>query len=369
MVSKMKNRNYMEKAYGVEPEFTGTADEFDTDLILRAINWYISRSERRKYKKWTLDWMKDKRSHWTKEDHDLAKKCALREFRSSGHYCRMLSRGFPEVEQIEKVVTSFVNKLINIGRQKKESTKDKVVISPQERMQNQVTELAGEMMGLCDEANESIMNKTDDWKKINAYNWLKQREVGYRQAEMLALVFAPALAELDELVEGKDKQLLEGYDYLGGKRQHKQLHKFMNNLVSDCMKYNADNKTVRKKRKVDPKKIVSKVQYEKESKEFGIKSVNPVDILDSSKVVIYNTKYNTLSVYYACVGQYLSVKGTTIQNFDPVKSVSRTIKKPKDVIKTIKNQTTLDKVWNSQHSMIKDPNGRLNANTVILKVF
>ena len=45
------------------------------------------------------------------------------------------------------------------------------------------------------------------------------------------------------------------------------------------------------------------------------------------------------------------------------------IKKPKDLIKTIKNQSTLDKVWNSQHSMIKTPNGRLNANTVILKVF
>ena len=143
----------------------------------------------------------------------------------------------------------------------------------------------------------------------------------------------------------------------------------MSDLVSDCLRYHGDNKTVRKKRKTDPKKVVAKVQYEKQSKEFGIKSVDPINILDSTKVVVYNTKYNTLSVYYACAGQTLSIKGTTIQNFDEDKSESRTIKRPKDVIKTIKNQTTLDKVWNSQHSMIKSPNGRLNANTVIMKVF
>tara|TARA_B100001094_G_scaffold309911_1_gene344024 strand:+ start:57 stop:1160 length:1104 start_codon:yes stop_codon:yes gene_type:complete len=366
---KMK-RDYIKKAYGSEPSWDKDIplEEVDAGDVLSSINWYVTTSDKRNYKKWTLEWMKDKRSSWTDEDIDFAKRSSLKEFRSYGHYCRMLSRGFPHINQLTDVVESYITKLITLGKTKKESRADKVVISPQERMKNQVTELAGEMMGLCDSVNESLMNKTDDYKKINIYKWLGQKNVGYRQAEMLSLVFAPALAELDELLNGKDEQLMEGYSYLG-KRQQKQLYKFMDGLVSDCMRYHADNKTTRKKKKIDPKKVVSKVQYEKSSKEFGIKSVDPVDILDSSKVVVYSTKYNTLSVYYACVGQTLSIKGTTIHNFDEDRSESRTIKKPKDLIKTIKNQSTLNKVWNSQHSMIKSPNGRLNANTVILKVF
>ena len=368
MASKMKNQKYIDKAYGTEPEWTGDEKDFDANDILKSINWYVTRSDKRNYKKWTLDWMKDKRSSWTKEDLDFAKRSPLKEFRSYGHYCRMLSRGFPQVPELTTTVDEHIQRLIALGKTKKESAKDKVVISPKERMENQVTELAGELMQICDDANQSIMNKTDNHKKVKIYQWLKGKQVGYRQAEMLALVFSPALAELDELIKGEDKQLMEGYSYLG-KRQQKYLHKFMSDLVSDCLRYNADNKTVRKKRKTDPKKVVAKVQYEKQSKEFGIKSVDPINILDSTKVVVYNTKYNTLSVYYACAGQTLSIKGTTIQNFDEDKSESRTIKRPKDVIKTIKNQTTLDKVWNAQHSMIKSPNGRLNANTVIMKVF
>jgi len=365
----MKNQQkYIERAYGTEPEWTGTDEEFDSNDVLKALNWYVTRSDKRNYKKWTLDWMKDKKSPWSNEDINLAKKASLKEFRTYGHYCRMLSRGFPQVPELTTTVDSYIQKLIVLGKNKKESNKDKVVISPKERMENQVTELAGELMEICDNVNQSLMNKTDDYKKIKIYQWLKGKEVGYRQAEMLALVFAPALAELDELLKGEDSQLMEGYSYLG-KRQQKQLHKFMSDLVGECLRYYADNKTVRKKRKTDPKKVVAKVQYEKNSKEFGIKSVNPIDILDSTKVVVYNTKYNTLSVYYASVGQTLSIKGTTIQNFDPDKSMTRTIKRPKEVIKTIKNQTSFDKVWNSQHSMIKSPNGRLNANTVIMKVF
>ena len=368
-MNKLKNQQkYIDRAYGTEPEWTGADEDFDAADILKSINWYVTKSDKRNYKKWTLDWMKDKRSSWTKEDFDFAKRSNLKEFKTYGHYCRMLSRGFPQVEELTATVNTYINNLISLGKRKKESNKEKVVISPKERMENQVTELAGELMNLCDIANESIMNKTDDYKKTKIYQWLKGNEVGHMQAEMLGTVFSPALAELDELLKGEDTQLMEGYSYLG-KRQQKNLHKFMSDLVADCLKYSADNKPIRKKRKIDPKKIVSKVQYEKQSKEFGIKSVDPINILDSTKVVVYNTKYNTLSVYYACVGQTLSIKGTTIQNFDEDKSESRTIKRPQDAIKTIKNQTSLDKVWNSQHSMIKSPNGRLNANTVIMKVF
>ena len=81
----------------------------------------MTTADKRNYKKWTLEWMKDKRSSWTDEDIDFAKRSSLKEFRSYGHYCRMLSRGFPHINQLTDVVESYITKLISLGKTKKES--------------------------------------------------------------------------------------------------------------------------------------------------------------------------------------------------------------------------------------------------------
>ena len=362
----MRNKKaYIERAFGSEPVWSGETENLDVD-VLRAINWYVG-GDKKNYKKWTIDWMKNKDSSWTKDQLDLVRRCPLSDFKHFGHYCRMLSRGFPAVESISKVVNKELNSLIEKGKNKKDSRRDRVV-SPQERMREQVSELAGELMEICDKGLESVKDKGTYHKTFKFDDWLQQRDVGYRQAEMLGEVFAPALAELDELLKGKDKQLLEGYSFLK-KPQQKQLHKFMMSLVTSCFKRCANNKPVRRKRKVSPRKIVSKVKYLQSSKEFGLKSVDPIDIIDSNKVVVYNTRYNILGVYYAKEHETMTIKGTTIQNFCPEKSECRTVKNPTKIIKTIKSESSLDKIWNAQHSMIKSPNGRLNEHTVILKVF
>ena len=65
--------NYQKKLYGEEPswnQFEGTEDELEARLI-RAVNWYRNTGSSKSYKKWTLDWMKSKDSHWTVEDTEL----------------------------------------------------------------------------------------------------------------------------------------------------------------------------------------------------------------------------------------------------------------------------------------------------------
>lgn len=365
-VSKMKNKKaYIERAFGSEPVWNGDTENLDVD-VLRAINWYVG-GDKKNYKKWTIEWMKSKDSPWTKDQIDLVRRCPLSDFKHFGHYCRMLSRGFPATESINKVVNTELNSLIDKGKNKKDSRKENS-ISPHERMREQVSEFAGELMEICDKGMESIKEKKTYHKTFKFDDWLQQRDVGYKQSEMLGELFSPALAELDELLKGKDKQLVEGYSFLK-KPQQKQLHKFMMSLVTSCFKRSASNKPVRRKRRISPRKIVSKVQYLQIHKEYGLKSVDPIDLIDSKKVVVYNTRYNILGVYYAKEHETMTVKGTTIQNFCPQKSECRTIKNPTKIIKTIKNESSLDKIWNAQHSMIKSPNGRLNEHTVILKVF
>lgn len=362
------NTEYIKRAFGKEPEWDKTNnEEIDPAEILRSINWYNSNSQRRNYKKWTLAWMKDKRSSWTKNDIDLVRKSPIKSFRPFGHYCRMLSRGFPQVDQLLNVVNQNIETLVKTG-EKISSEKTAPVVSPRERMEEKLSQIAGEMMTLCDTALFSIREKTEDHKSINVYRWLQGKNATGWEADMLATMFSPALAELDMVVNGQDQQLVDAYSFLG-RQQQKYLHKFMDNLVSDCMKYYSDKKPVRKKRKVDPKKVVSKIKYLESSDEFGIKSINPIDILSSTQLLVFNCRYNTLSVYYAERGKTLSVKGTTLQDFDTEKSQSRTIKNSKKEISKIRNLDTFTKLWESQTSLVKSVNGRLNENCVIMKAF
>lgn len=366
----MKNaQTYIKKAFGSEPEWNDVKEEDIDGAILKAINWYVG-GDKRNYKKWTLEWMKDKRSAWNKDQIDLVRRCPLADFKQFGHYCRMLSRGFPSRESINKVVNSEIGILLEKGGKKKEGSLENSQPSPRDRMKDQVSELAGELMSVCDNALQSITTQTDYYKNFKIDEWLKKREVGYKQAEMLGDLFSPSLAELDELLSGKDKQLQEGYSFLS-KPQQKQLHKFMMALIAGCLKYNSEQKPIRKtrKRKVRPEKIVSKVKYQEVDKKNGIRSLPPIDIIDSKKVVVYNTKYNSLAVYYAKEHDTMTIKGTTIQNFCPVKSVCRSIKNPNKLVRKITNEKSLDSIWSSQNSMIKNPTGRLNESTVILKVF
>lgn len=366
----MKNaQSYIKRAFGSEPEWNNSKEEDIDGDILKAINWYVG-GDKRNYKKWAIEWMKDKRSIWNKDQIDLVRRCPLGDFKQFGHYCRMLSRGFPQRESICKVVNSEIAILLDKGTKKKEGSAENPQPSPRDRMKEQVSEFAGELMSVCDNALQSITAKTEYHKTFKIEEWLKQREVGYKQAEMLGDLFSPSLAELDELLKGKDKQLQEGYSFLS-RPQQKQLHKFMMSLVSGCFRYTSEQKPTRKKRKtrVKPEKVVSKVKYQEADKKNGIKSVNPIEIIDSKKVIVYNTKYNSLAVYYAKDHQTMTIKGTTIQNFCEEKSVCRSIKNPNKTVRKIINEKSLETVWSSQNSLIKNPTGRLNESTVILRVF
>lgn len=364
----MKTKNYIQKAYGKEPEWSGEG-EVDPTEILKSINWYNSNSQKKNYKKWAIAWMKDKRSSWTKEQSDIVRRCPQKDFRSFGHYCRMLSRGFPSVDQLTKIVDEKIQELLVAGKQIKESTPP--TKTPRQRMEEKLSDLAGDLMNVCDQVmvdiREGNFSAKKESTKIN--RWLESNKVNHWQADMLADLFAPALAELDDLVNAKESQLKDAYSFLKTTQQ-KQLYKFMDNLVSSCLKHSANTKPVRKtrKRKIDPSKIISKVKYLKESSEYGLTSVDPASILDSKKVWVFNCRYKTLSVYYASPGHLLSIKGTTIQNFDGEKSESRTIKNATKEMPKVRTEKELTSLWSRQTSVVKTANGRLNENCVILKV-
>ena len=128
----------------------------------------------------------------------------------------------------------------------------------------------------------------------------------------------------------------------------------------------ANQKTVVRTKKVKPAGVqVANVNYDKEGS-----PISAVKIPGAIDVVIFNTKTRKLQVYKAVGRQGLSVKGTSIKDFDEVKSYQVTVrqnlidrllfvvgKDPKAIEKTISPKTKRTKV-----------NGRLNEHCRVVYV-
>jgi hypothetical protein len=92
----------------------------------------------------------------------------------------------------------------------------------------------------------------------------------------------------------------------------------------------------------------------------------------SSSVVLYNTKTKELQFISSFPGQELTIRGTTILNFDPASSTKKKVRKM-EIIKTSFSKklpiTKVKKLMEELKTKSSVPNGRLNKYTMILSVF
>jgi hypothetical protein len=172
----------------------------------------------------------------------------------------------------------------------------------------------------------------------------------------------------------EDEQMVEGYDFMS----RPQLKKYLSFLEDICNKpneYASVIKTIkrpRKKKKKTPGQITKKVQFCAESKEHGVKSIEPRDIVGANKLVVFNEKNRMFSIYYASsMAEEFSVKGTTLIGFDKEKSTQRKLRKPKDMLKDINSVgiRAISAKYKGLTTTESVPNGRLNKNTVLIKAF
>jgi hypothetical protein len=128
-------------------------------------------------------------------------------------------------------------------------------------------------------------------------------------------------------------------------------------------------KTIRKKRPVPAEKIISNLKFLKENE--LARSIDPKKIIVSTILWVYNVSSRRLSKYVAEKGAALSVKGTTIINYDPSLSYSKTVRKPGEIIPLLTKgskariQSIFKKLTTKQVSV----RGRLNDQTILLRVF
>jgi hypothetical protein len=163
---------------------------------------------------------------------------------------------------------------------------------------------------------------------------MRSLEIKGAHTKHIVPVYQKKIEEIEEAIRGKDQQLSEGYSFLT-KKELKEYASLLKRIVDDCAKIAHTAKLTRAPRKKKEKpadKIIEKLQFKKEDNEYKAASINPIDILGASQLWVFNTKTRKLGCYNATDALGLSVKGTTLINFNEETSIQKTIRKPELVL-------------------------------------
>lgn len=255
--------------------------------------------------------------------------------------------------------------------EKEAAKKDVYVPSIQERLR----EVALTMTEEIETAIEGFQTDPENFdpKAFKVLNLLKGKGAKAAHARVIKEFYSRNLAELEELASGKaDEQLKEGYSHRS-KKQIRSLIAFYQEVASACDMLAQEakvNRAPRKTKAVSKDKIVAKLKYKKSDEPLKLVSINPVDIIGSKELWVYNTKSRKLGKYVAGEFNELGVKGTTITGFSETLSVMKTLRKPEEKLKEFKSagKVALRKFLEDINAVDAPMNGRINEEIVLLKV-
>lgn len=349
-MSRSAVKSIDDKYYGSEP----------IDVSIRgytdALNWYNYMHGTDQARDWFLDYLK--KNH-TKDIVSAVRRVPkYRVPTTVGWISRMIMNDNKLQESSVSFLNNRLNELVELGNHIKEDTEEKVidkpVVSIQERTQAKINQLITE----CEEA-------IDTDPKLNIYQWLQGKEATAQAAAAIRDYYAKWIDDFEA----------DEFDTRIEKKHRAEQKAYWEGFVSDCDRF-CDNKKATKVRKPRDKKqksavdLVKNVKYQKEFPPLKIVSINPGEVIGSQQLWVYNTKYKKLTRYDAVGPAGLQVKGTSLIGFDVEKSLTKSVRKPEVVIQQLLSagKVTLRKLMDELKTNETKPSGRINSDTVFLRV-
>lgn len=429
MITQMikRKKKIIRKAKFLDEVFTGSEPVWTDSGKWSAERYYRERSRTSYYYgyyyktkdfiPWIIDWMLS--NGYTKED--VASYKAAPDWRtksSLGGSIRALSRGMPEnhkdipeyfitlpgimnpelgLRDVSEEVRNDVDNIIKMGKKIKEekafeeTTKvKKYKPSIQELLENKSLEMAWDIDDFVydyDGSNEMLA-------KFDPQRILLIVGAKPNHAKIISKLYEPMFNEFDELLNPPDikkmnahekdmhNQLKEGYSHMSKTaiKNHYKMYKTIGDACENIVLKGKVTRKPRKKKIVSKEKLISKFKYLDHHPETKSISVNPTELIGANAAVVYNSKTRKLGIYHAInidpkrlkrAGTGLSVKGTTIQGFDPKISVCKTLRKPLEQLATFKKvaKRSLNKEFDAITTLEVKMNGRFNPHSLIIKVF
>lgn len=204
-------------------------------------------------------------------------------------------------------------------------------------------------------------------RKPNFESAIKSYKPTKREIKFLRDHFVEVRAEITGAINKTDIDLVEGYSFLNVTKL-KKLDDYLESLI-DVL--GEKSKITRKKKKVNPTKLVQSVQYMSVCDDFKLESIDPINIVGAKALLCFNTKTKKLTLFEANSGDGLSVKGTTLQGFSD-DSITKTIRKNNyDILYSINDGRVAHTKNNLNTIKTKNgiPSGRINKDTLILRAY
>jgi len=362
---------------GGEPNIAAMNIKDDSELIWqiqKALNWYNYNWSEKDYRKATLEYLKKNKYSKANQEAVANASTVSFDFRCVGAYCRVSNNGVTLPQLKKTLVEKHISNLIADGTKLPivAPVVEKPKVSIQDRINEQVSEYIGDLETHVDELVDYLTKPNVTKFDFDVPEWIRKKEIKSIQAQMIAEHFKPRIKELEEAIEGNDADLKEAYSWLSKPKLKKYLtfHQEMVVHFQAQAQFAKSIRKPRKKKKKKPEQLVSKLKYQKECSEFNITSVDPREIIGAKKLVAFNSKYRTLTVYESSpLVDGFTIKGTTLVGYDEANSKCKKLRDPKSVLtRMIGGVRAINNAWETVKTKETKPNGRFNENTVILQV-
>lgn len=291
--------------------------------------------------------------------------------------CRMSLIGLELTEHEQCIVDEQISTMLKAKQEKKKSQEESDAenavqkLTIQDHLREKASECAGELEGMFDDFITAGAKMSADFKPIAL---IRGMNISPQMIPNITKVWDLRLAEFNEVLGGEDADLVEGYSHLT-KNQLKQCVKFCETVLADCSSYISIKKVERKpraKKAVSPEKLTRNFKFLKEFTELNLKSELPTKLVGASEAWLYDTAKRKLIhvVADSHLGTF-TVKGSAVIAFDATQSVSKTLRKPAEQLKSIvgAGKPAARKAFESIKSTEVKWNGRGNENLIIIKAW
>jgi len=287
--------------------------------------------------------------------------------------CRMTLIGLILTEHEQCIIDDQISAMLRSKQEikKAEATVGEVAqqkLTIQDHLREKISECCGELEGMFDDFVVAGAKMSADFKPIALMRGLN---ISPNMVGTVSAVWELRLAEFNEVLEGTDADLVEGYSHLT-KLQLKNCVKFCETVINDCNSYVQLKKVERKpraKKAVSPEKLTRKFKFMKEFDELKLKSELVTKLVGASEAWLYDTAKRKLIHVMADshIGTF-TVKGSAIIGFDTLATVQKTLRKPAEQIKAVVGggKPAARKAFADIKATETKFNGRGNDNLIIL---
>lgn len=324
-----------------------------------------------------VHWMKE--NGYSKTDVDAVKAVPEYEITSPGRTAFLLNNNWPASDDTSNWLKGKIAQAIENGSALVKSNKSKKKETDKQEILKKENKVSPEILNRHDA--QEITDEIEEGLIVSEKGISSERIKAITKGKKL-VVLKIALEKIKSLKDelslfGVDDQVTEAYSFMG-KRQVNRAIKGFDEATAILEGQKINKSTIRKPRSKKPKSAaiqIKRVKFKERDQENNIVSVQPIDVVGSTKMVVWNPKYRKIGIYYSKDATGFSFKGTTLQNFADG-SEQKTLRGTKD-------SSVADKLLSFRKATVRKVdglfaelkttntklNGRFGPETVILKVY